>query len=107
MKAYTESCIRSSNLYANLSIITLYHPRMPESDTEESTKYSVSVELLESIGCRTIHVLTMTYHVSSRWTNSTDNGQTLESFIQDLFQQRKNMSDTDLQALKTNPCLTG
>jgi hypothetical protein len=107
MKSPTESYIHSSNLSADLAIITLYLPQILMDNIQESTEYPVSVEFLKSIGCRTIHVPTMTYHSNSRSTDSSDNDQTLESFIQHLLQQRKNMSDADLYALQTNPCLTG
>ncbi|CAF4311774.1 unnamed protein product [Rotaria sp. Silwood2] len=107
MKIPTESYIRSSNLSATLPIITLYLPQISMDDAQESVDYPVSIEFLKSIGCRTIHVPTMSYHFSSRSTDSSDNSQTLQSFIQNLLQQRKTMSDTDLQALKKNPCLIG
>ena len=100
MKLPAESYIHSSNLSAHLPIITLYLPQISLDDTQEFTEYPVSVEFPKSIGCRT-------YHLSSQSTNSSDNEQTMESFIQDLLEQRKTMSDTDLVALKNNPCLTG
>ena len=107
MKSPKESYIRSSNLTDNLPLIALYLPQISMDDTQGSTGYPVSVEFLKSIGCRTIHVPTMTYLFSSRAASSSDSGQTLESFIQDLLQQRKTMSETDVHALKNNPCLTG
>jgi hypothetical protein len=102
MKLPKESYIPSSNLSDNLPIITLYLPQISVDDTQECTEYPISIDFLKAIGCRT-----MIYHFNSQSTTSSDNDQTLQSFIQDLLEQRKNMSDTDLHALKNNPCLTG
>ena len=78
MRFPNESYIPSANLSEQLP--TIEHP--------------LSNEFLKSIGCRTIHV-------------SSENDQTSQNFIEHLLQQRKNMTETDLDALKNNRCLIG
>ncbi|CAF1073633.1 unnamed protein product [Rotaria sordida] len=111
MNSPNESYIRSSSLSANLPIITLYIPQIStdknQKDKQESTDYPVSIEFLKSIGCRTIHVPTSTNNLTIQSNSSSDDSQTLQTFIQDVLQQRKNMSDNDLRALKQNPCIIG
>ena len=88
MKFPSESYLPSSNLSDHLPTI------------EQSIEYPLSTEFLKTIGCRTLHLPTMGYSPSAK-------DQTLESFIQDLLQQRPHMSETDLDALRNNSCLTG
>ncbi|CAF4300671.1 unnamed protein product [Rotaria sp. Silwood2] len=102
MKSPNESYIRSSNLSDNLPIIKFYIPQI-SIDKEESNDYPVSIEFLKSVGCRTIHIPTLT----SQSNNSFNDLITLQNFIQNLLQQRKTMSDNDLHALKHNPCIIG
>ncbi|CAF3429660.1 unnamed protein product [Rotaria socialis] len=104
MKSPNESYIRSSNLSSDLPIITLYIPQVAKDNNQQESKdHPVSTEFLKSIGCRTIHVPTLTNPLQ---TESNDL-QKLETVIQDLLKQRRNMSDTDLHALKHNQCITG
>ncbi|CAF4927120.1 unnamed protein product, partial [Rotaria sp. Silwood1] len=111
MKSPNESYIRSLNLSPDLPIITLYIPSLEKSNNQEekqeSIDYSVSIDFLRSIGCRTIYIstLTNTCHIESNI--STNNSQILEHFIQDLSKQRKHMSDNDFHALKHNQSITG
>jgi hypothetical protein len=112
MKSPNESYIRSSNLSSDLPIITLYVPHSLNNDNEKnkpkSTEYSVSIEFLKMIGCRTIHVPTSSSNVLSDHSQTPlANTQTIQVFIQDLLQQRKNMSDNDLHALKFSECISG
>ncbi|CAF4923582.1 unnamed protein product, partial [Rotaria sp. Silwood1] len=112
MKSPNESYIRPPYLSDNLPIITLYIPQISTDDNHQKDKqelinYPVSTEFLKSIGCRAIHVPTSTNNLTIQSNNSSDDSQTLENFIQNLLQQRKNMSDNDLHALKHNPCIIG
>ncbi|CAF3497440.1 unnamed protein product [Adineta steineri] len=112
IKTPNESYIQSNNLSSNLPIITLYIPQI-ENNKQQSTEYPVSLDFLKSIGCRTIHVPTLTNSINNNNNNQentsqdNNNTQTLQTFIQDLLQQRKNMSENDLKALKHNHCITG
>ncbi|CAF4854390.1 unnamed protein product [Rotaria sp. Silwood1] len=111
MKLPNESYIQSSNLSPDLPIITLYISQFIKDNNQkekhESMDYPVSNEFLKLIGCRTIHIPTITNMSQTTSDNSTNNSQTLENFIQDLLKQRKNMSDNDLHALKHNQCIIG
>lgn len=108
MKSPNESYIRSSTLSSDLPIITLYIPQIgKENAQQESKEHPVSNDFLKFMGCRTIHIPTSTNSIQNQSDISSTNSQTLESFIQDLLKQRRNMSDNDLHALKHNPCLTG
>ncbi|CAF4407088.1 unnamed protein product, partial [Adineta steineri] len=110
IKTPNESYIQSNNLSSNLPIITLYIPQIENNkqQQQQSTEYPVSLDFLKSIGCRTIHVPTLTNSINNQENTSQDNNntQTLQTFIQDLLQQRKNMSENDLKALKHNHCIT-
>ncbi|CAF4313694.1 unnamed protein product, partial [Adineta steineri] len=94
MKLPQQSYISSANLSKDLPQITF----------DISSEYSLSIEFLKSIGCRTIDfsITTITNHL-----NSTDNNQTLQDLIQNLLKQRENMSDTDVNALGNTPCFAG
>lgn len=108
MKTPNESYIRSPSLSPDLPIITLYIPQIDKDHNEkESNENPVTTEFLKSIGCRTIHIPTLTNNSQTQSNISSDNAQKVESFIQDLLKQRKNLSNTDLQALKQNQCITG
>jgi len=112
MKLPNQSYIRSSSLSANLPIITYYILKLSSNENQndnkqESTDYPISLEFLKSIGCRTIHVPTSTSYSRTESNTSSDDPQSLQIFIENLLQQRKNMSENDLHALKHNPCLTG
>ncbi|UJR19550.1 hypothetical protein I4U23_022680 [Adineta vaga] len=96
MKLPEESYIPSTNISEDLPIITF---SILQDDQEQSTDYPLSTEFLKSIGCRTMLFPTI--------TDFNTNDQTLQSFIQDLLKQRKHMSDSDLNALRNNRCLTG
>ncbi|CAF1689573.1 unnamed protein product, partial [Adineta ricciae] len=65
--------------------------------SKETTSHSVSLHFLKSIGCRTIHIPTTNEQID----------QTNSSFIHNLMEQRKNLSENDLKALKTSHCLIG
>ncbi|CAF0737424.1 unnamed protein product [Adineta steineri] len=94
MKLPQQSYISSANLSKDLPQITF----------DISSEYSLSIEFLKSIGCRTIDfsITTIANHL-----NSTDNNQTLQDLIQNLLKQRENMSDTDVNALGNTPCFAG
>ncbi|CAF1656449.1 unnamed protein product, partial [Adineta ricciae] len=93
MKCPKESYIPSENLSSNLPIIQLNILQI----SKETTSHSVSLHFLKSIGCRTIHIPT---------TNEQFD-QTNPSFIHNLMEQRKNLSENDVKALKTSHCLIG
>ncbi|CAF2611191.1 unnamed protein product [Rotaria sp. Silwood2] len=111
MRSPNESYIRSSNLSSDLPIIALYIPQIGkdnnQKDKQESIDHPVSNEFLKLIGCRTIHIPTLTNTTQTTADISSNSSQTLENFIQDLLKQRKNMSDNDLHALKHNQCIIG
>jgi hypothetical protein len=108
MQLPNESYIHSSNLSADLPIITLYLAQIMissnEKEKQKSTEYPVSIEFLKIIGCRTIRVPTV---ATESDTSPTANSQTIQTFIQDMLEQRKNMSESDLNALKQSACLRG
>ena len=97
-----ESYIPSINLSSDLSIINLYIPQI-ENDNQY-VNYPVSIEFLKLIGCRTIHLPTLTNHSNIQLNNSS---QTVEHFIRNLLDKRQYMSDNDLNALKTTQCIAG
>ncbi len=107
MKTPNESYIRSSNVSSDLSIIKLYIPQIERNVQEESNEYPVSMEFLKSIGCRTIYIPTSTNDLNNQSNISSDHFQTNEQFIEYLLEKRKYMSENDLYALKTTPCLLG
>ena len=111
MKSPNESYLRSHNLSGDLPLITLYLPQILMTDQdkckEQSTDYPVSIEFLKVIGCRTIHVPTLANTIPLQTTDSSSNSPSIQSFVQDLLQQRKNMSENDLRALKNSECIIG
>lgn len=107
MKVPSDSYLRSPNLSPDLPIITLNLSERSVGDEQISIEYPVKVKVLKAIGCRTIHVPTSHNCFSERSTTESDKDHSLENFIKDLLQQRKHMSDTDLHALRSTPCLTG
>ncbi|CAF1577380.1 unnamed protein product, partial [Adineta steineri] len=94
MKLPQQSYISSANLSKDLPQITF----------DMSSEYSLSIEFLKSIGCRTIDFSTTTI---ANHLNSMNNNQTLQDLIQNLLKQRDNMSDTDVNALGNTPCFAG
>ncbi|CAF1063458.1 unnamed protein product [Didymodactylos carnosus] len=111
MKLPNESYIRSSNLSADLSIISLYVPQTTINENgakndNGSTDNPVSIEFLKYIGCRTIHVPTLANTQTTHSTLPSASPQTIQMFIEELLKQRKNMSDGDLTALKQRTTLT-
>jgi hypothetical protein len=111
MKSPNESYIQSPNLSPDLPIIILYIPQVTNNDNlkgkQLSNEYPVSIDFLKSIGARTIHVPTLSSTINTQSNLSSDNSQTLQTYIQNLVQQRKTMSENDLRALKHNHCITG
>jgi hypothetical protein len=111
MKSPNESYIQSPNLSPDLPIIILYIPQVTNNDNlkgkQLSNEYPVSIDFLKSIGARTIHVPTLSNAINTQSNLSSENSQTIQTFIQNLVQQRKTMSDNDLRALKHNHCITG
>lgn len=111
MQKPNESYVPSSNLSPDLPLITLYIPQLAkdknEKDKQELTEHPVTTEFLKLIGCRTIHIPTITINSQNQSNTSLDSSQSVEDFIQGLLKQRKNMSHTDLNALKQNQCITG
>lgn len=111
MKVPNESYIRSENLSDDLPIVKLYLPQIlitkEEKLCESSTDYPVSIEFLKVIGCRTIHIPSLASNHSVQVNSDTGNSQTIQSFIQELLQKRKSLSDADLHALKNSECIVG
>ncbi|CAF1463258.1 unnamed protein product [Adineta ricciae] len=110
MKSPNESYIPSASLSSNLPMITLYIPQIVSNKNEtESKDHPVSIELVKSIGCRTIHIPTLSNNAQHTSNDSftSDDSQTVQAFVQYLVQQRKNLSENDLRALKHNHCITG
>jgi len=111
MKSPNESYIQSPNLSPDLPIIILYIPQVTNNDNlkgkQLSNEYPVSIDFLKSIGARTIHVPTLSSAINTQSNLSSENSQTIQTFIQNLVQQRKTMSENDLRALKHNHCITG
>ena len=109
MKLPSHSYLPSLTQEENLPLIELHIPQLSLEKTnskEEFIENSVSLEFLQSIGCRTIHIPSEKEPTatSSLQSNST---QSLQFFIQDLLKRRKYLSETDLQALKRTPSLQG
>jgi hypothetical protein len=109
MKLTNESYIRSTNLSSDLPIITLFIPQISLNDNlKQNQEYSVSIEFLKSIGCRTIHIPTLTNHLNKTQSDiPEENSQTVQNLIQTLLKQRKNLSNNDIIALKNNQCIPG
>ena len=111
LKYPRDSFIRSSNLNPNLAIVQLYilnHHSLLENDklVSDIFDYPVSLEFLKMIGCRAIHLPTVVHSMmKDSITNLSPQSKTFQTFILDLLQQRKQMSENDLNALKQNECI--
>jgi hypothetical protein len=101
IKSPNESYIRSSQFSSDLPIITLYIPQI-STDDNQNKEYPVSMEFIKSIGCRTIHIPTLTNQ-----TQLDIPEQNIQQFLQDLLKQRQNLSNNDINALKHNQCIPG
>ncbi|CAF3810008.1 unnamed protein product [Rotaria sp. Silwood1] len=112
MKIPNESYIPSSILSSDLPIIILNVPQNLTDDDDddkqsiiENMENSISAEFLKRLGCRTVNVQSFV-HAPSLLTNSTiSNSHTMKTLIQHLMEERDNMSEGDLHALKQSECL--
>ena len=111
MRCANESYIRSSSLADNVPTILLHVPQLSLDESVREKQrwmdYPVSLEFLKSIGCRTIHLPTLSNVSTSDSDLTTSNTTSVQLFVEELLQHRKGMSDNDLRALKENECLPG
>ncbi|CAF4020170.1 unnamed protein product [Rotaria sordida] len=105
MKLPNDSYIPSLMLKPGLPVITLN--LLPHKTIKYQTNNSnfdddlISVEFLKQIGCRMLHIPSLIDNQQAL------DYQSMEILIENLIQERKNMSDTDFNVLKQTKFLIG
>ncbi len=116
MKIPKESYIRSPILSSDLSIITLnVVESMARKDDvdghadilDQHLDDRVLAEFLKSIGCRTINIQSFINHQNMHSGSSLSSTQSLQMLIKHLLDEKSNMSNEDIEALKHSQCFPG